>query len=169
MSEEELSEGSLDLRARGSSRATSHGQVLIRESDNDGGREVPEEEGLEEEEVCEALLQLLERDLLACDVQLSLFVAAATSYRQVCLIMCELSVSDYLFLGHNAAPLPTLLSHQHWGEGCGGSAGCSRHLVKSRRCEEGLERRVSHTSRQASATSALGIRRWLEVEIPEQN
>ena len=83
MSEEELSEGSLGLRARGSSRATSHGQVLIQGSDNDGEREVPEEEGLEEEEVCEALLQLLEHDLLACDVQLSLFVAAATSYRQV--------------------------------------------------------------------------------------
>jgi len=82
MSEEELSEGSLGLRARGSSRATSHGQVLIQGSDNDGEREVPEEEGLEEEEVCEALLQLLEHDLLACDVQLSLFVAAATSYRQ---------------------------------------------------------------------------------------
>ena len=77
MSEEELSEGSLGLRARGSSRATSHGQVLIQGSDNDGERDVPEEEGLE------ALLQLLERDLLACDVQLSLFVAAATSYRQV--------------------------------------------------------------------------------------
>ena len=48
MSEEELSEGGLGLRARGSSRATSHGQVLIQRSDNNGEREVPEEEGLED-------------------------------------------------------------------------------------------------------------------------
>ena len=104
MSEEELSEGSLGLRARGSSRATSHGQVLIRESDNDGEREVPEEEGLEEEEVCEALLQLLERDLLACDVQLSLFVAAATSYRHVRLVPWFLQLSFLISRTQRCAP-----------------------------------------------------------------
>ena len=85
MSEEELGEGGLGLRARGGGRTVSHGQVLVQGSD-ETGEVVEEEEALEEDEEIQAsLLQLLDKDLLACDVQLSLFVAAASSYRQVAL------------------------------------------------------------------------------------
>ena len=76
MSEEELGEGGLGLRARGH-----HGQVLVQGSEETAGEVVEEEK--EEDEVRVSLLQLLDHDLLACDVQLSLFVAAASSYRQV--------------------------------------------------------------------------------------
>ena len=86
MSEEELGEGGLGLRARGGGRTVGHGQVLVQGSE--GTEEVVEEEEEapeDEDEVQALLLQLLDRDLLACDVQLSLFVAAASSYRQVAL------------------------------------------------------------------------------------
>jgi len=81
MSEEELGEGGLGLRARGGGRTIGHhGQVLVQGSEETAGEVVEEEE--EEDEVRVSLLQLLDHDLLACDVQLSLFVAAASSYRQ---------------------------------------------------------------------------------------
>ena len=86
MSEEELGEGSLGLRARGGGgggRAVGHGQVLVGGSEERGEEETFEEEAPKEEEIRASLLQLLDQDLLACDVQLSLFVAAASSYRQV--------------------------------------------------------------------------------------
>jgi len=85
MSEEELGEGSLGLRARGGGgggRAVGHGQVLVGGSEERGEEETFEEEAPKEEEIRASLLQLLDQDLLACDVQLSLFVAAASSYRQ---------------------------------------------------------------------------------------
>jgi len=82
MSEEELGEGGLGLRARGGGRTVGHGQVLVQGSEGTGEVVQEEEAPEEEDEVQAALLQLLDRDLLACDVQLSLFVAAASSYRQ---------------------------------------------------------------------------------------
>jgi len=84
MSEEELGEGSLGLRARGGGGAVDHGQVLVGGSEERGEEEevLEEEEAPKEDEVQASLLQLLDQDLLACDVQLSLFVAAASSYRQ---------------------------------------------------------------------------------------
>ena len=89
MSEEELGEGGLGLRARGGERAIGHhGQVLVQGSEET--EEVVEEEEEEEDEVGASLLQLLDHDLLACDVQLSLFVAAASSYRQVVFLVVKL-------------------------------------------------------------------------------
>ena len=86
MSEEELGEGGLGLRARGGGRTVGHGQVLVQGSEGTGEVVEEEEEAPEEEDkVQDLLLELLDRDLLACDVQLSLFVAAASSYRQVAL------------------------------------------------------------------------------------
>ena len=85
MSEEELGEGGLGLRARGGGRTVSHGQVLVQGSDETGEVVEEEEAPEEDEEIQASLLQLLDKDLLACDVQLSLFVAAASSYRQVAL------------------------------------------------------------------------------------
>ena len=90
MSEEELGEGSLGLRARGGGgRAVDHGQVLVGGSEERGEEEdvLEEEEAPNEDEFKASLLQLLDHDLLACDVQLSLFVAAASSYRQVLFIV----------------------------------------------------------------------------------
>ena len=86
MSEEELGEGGLGLRARGSGRTVGHGQVLVQGSE-ETGEVAEEEEAPEEDEVRASLLQLLDHDLLACDVQLSLFVAAASSYRQVAFLL----------------------------------------------------------------------------------
>ena len=85
MSEEELGEGGLGLRARGGGRTVSNGQVLVQGSDETGEVVEEEEAPEEDEEIQASLLQLLDKDLLACDVQLSLFVAAASSYRQVAL------------------------------------------------------------------------------------
>ena len=89
MSEEELGEGGLGLRARGGERTIGHhGQALVQGSEET--EEVVEEEEEEEDEVGASLLQLLDHDLLACDVQLSLFVAAASSYRQVVFLAVKL-------------------------------------------------------------------------------
>ena len=109
MSEEELSERSLGLRARGSGRNVAHGHVLVRGSEET-------EEAVEEEEAPEevqaSLLQLLDQDLLACDVQLSLFVAAASSYRQVAL---SRFIFKYIFRsGHNTSTVSSFLPDQQW-------------------------------------------------------
>ena len=72
MSEEEVGEG-LGLRARGGRGEV--GEVVTSEEAVQGEEE-------REGEVRRRLRQVLEQDLVACDVQLSLFVAAAASYRQ---------------------------------------------------------------------------------------
>ena len=123
MSEEELGEGSLGLRARGGGGAVDHGQVLVGGSEERGEEEevLEEEEAPKEDEVQASLLQLLDQDLLACDVQLSLFVAAASSYRQV-LSLCK-PCFKYLKTGHDTPTVSPLLHNQQWREGCRGTAG----------------------------------------------
>ena len=130
MSEEELGEGSLGLRARGGGgRAVDHGQVLVGGSEERGEEEevLEEEEAPNEDEVRASILQLLDHDLLACDVQLSLFVAAAA--------VLPLHIGRYFFssntvfqisqTGHNAPTVSSLLPDQQWREGCRGTAGGS--------------------------------------------
>ena len=116
MSEEELGEGGLGLRARGGGRTVSHGQVLVQGSDETGEVVEEEEAPEEDEEIQASLLQLLDKDLLACDVQLSLFVAAASSYRQVafcCFFRGHFSI-QISQAGHNTSTFPSFLPDQRW-------------------------------------------------------
>ena len=127
MSEEELSEGGLGLRARGSGRTVGHGQVLVQGSE-ETGEVAEEEEAPEEDEVRASLLQLLDHDLLACDVQLSLFVAAASSYRQVAFLLL-LMWTFFIKIsqaGYNTSTVSSFLpDQQHWRQRCRGTSGWS--------------------------------------------
>lgn len=70
---EGLGPGPGGLRARGPGRTAAQEEAVL------GSTHLAEGE---EEDAVSRLRALLDRDMLACDVQLSLFVAAATSYRQ---------------------------------------------------------------------------------------
>ena len=134
MSEEELGEGGLGLRARagGGRPVAGHGQVLVQGSEE---REELLEGEAPEDEIRASLLQLLDQDLMACDVQLSLFVAAASSYRQVqwyiSLLLLPLTTFEKLRSGHNTPTFSSFLPDQQWGEGCGRTAGRPCHPAKS--------------------------------------
>ena len=162
MSEEDLSEGSLGLRARGSARTVAHGQVLVQGSD-ETGEAVEEEEA--PEDIQASLLQLLDQDLLACDVQLSLFVAAASSYRQV--TFCCFFFKYSLRSGHNTSTVSSILPDQQWRERCGGTSGWPGQHSQAQRCPQRPEREFWCPVFQTSKVAALGVRRGFEVEVFE--